>query len=140
MFRLSRDMGISWSRFVWDDVVTRIPLSLWQGLKKPKLNICLWCGGGGNLEHFLFSCREVKSVCDFILSKNSKLISPWSDCIWCFGALKTNLNLIVWVVNFAVYKAMINACEDNNLGQLKEVVNSECSKYEHLFPMLADLV
>ncbi len=64
---------------------------------------------------------------------------PWSTCIWCFGALKSNLNPIVWVVNFGIYKTMLWKIEGYNVGSLYECVHLECSKYEHLFPVLAEL-
>lgn len=64
---------------------------------------------------------------------------PWSSCVWCFGALKSELNPNVWVVNFVIYKAMIQICEGYFVDSLYEFIHLECSNYEHLFTVLAEL-
>ncbi len=107
--------------------------------EKNELSRCLWCLGSGSLEHYLFSCVKARETRALILHKNCNLLSPWSTCVWCFGAMKSELNPIVLVVNFGIYKAMIQKVEGYHIKSLYDFVCSECSRYEHLFHVLTEL-
>ncbi len=85
-------------------ILPKVLSAVW---KKPDLSHCPWCSGQGTLEHYLFSCIQVVKLRKKILRSNKELMLPWSNCVWCFGALKSKLNPIVWVVNFGIYKTML---------------------------------
>lgn len=106
--------------------------------KDASLDKCPWCNGVGSLEHCLFLCQCVDEMQHQIKRENSCLLTPWSQCIWCFGALQSELNPTVWVVNFTIYKGMLCALKGKN-ESLYVLVQSECSCYEYLFPILARL-
>ncbi len=95
--------------------------------KNPDISCCPWCLGPSTLEHYLFSCTKIMNLRTWILKANQNLMLPWSNCVWCFGALKSRLNPVVWVVNFGIYKAMIRKCEGYVDALLYDFVRSECN-------------
>ena len=75
--------------------------------KDPNLALCKWCGFVGTLEHMLFECFEVwKARHDFVRD-NRKLLGSWREKYWILSTKQANINQIIWVVNFAVYKAFL---------------------------------
>ncbi len=71
---------------------------------------CSWCGAEGSLEHILLHCPNTKYLHDKIC-QNSPL--PWKmkSKSWIFGLEKSALNTIIWISNFAIYKAYLAACD-----------------------------
>ncbi len=106
--------------------------------KNPAIANCPWCSQFGTLEHCLFECLSVKKACSLFERDNKSFLGPWSNCVWCFGALKCKLNLIVWVINFAIYKACLQVI-DSHKESIYQVISSECGHYEYLFPVLSEL-
>ncbi len=98
------------------------------------LHWCAWCGHKCSLEHLLLECpvtvKVKKHLClHKILPKDP---SPWA---WIFGSIKTDLNPVIWLVNFALYKAHLCVCDGSRLDLFK-VVCLELSQYSSLLRIL----
>ncbi len=108
--------------------------------KNPSLAMCPWCSNVGTLEHCLglFTCHKVATVQNSLVQDNISLFGQWSNCFWCFGALKGALNPIIWVVNFAIYKGFLRA-SGGYKEDLLALIAREYSHYEYLFPVLSEL-
>ena len=75
--------------------------------KCPKLAECWWCGGLANIDHILIDCPQTILLLDFIRFKINLPLTP-RDRV--FGIFGTDA-LIVWLINFAIYKAHLMAME-----------------------------
>ncbi len=70
---------------------------------------CLWCGEEANIDHLFLKCPVSALVYDFVSSKcNLDLTLPQRV----FG-IAQNTNLILWVANFAIYKAHIQGVKES---------------------------
>ncbi len=104
----------------------------------PSLSACPWCTGLGTLEHMLLLCKTVTSAQKFLVLRNKNLMLPWKEHYWIFGTKKNSLNLIVWVTNFAIYKTYLQIL-NSHCDDLDTVIQSECTRYSKLFPILDSL-
>ncbi len=72
------------------------------------------------------------------MQDNINLFGDWSNCVWYFGAMKSKLNPIVWVINFAIYKGYLRALEGFQ-DNLYTLVSRECAQHEYIFPILSSI-
>ncbi len=103
------------------------------------LAICHWCGATGTLEHVLLECPEVMKTRTCFVNDNSKILPKWKTKYWIFGMVSSEINQIIWVVNFVIYKAVLRALEGHK-DVLWILVSSECAHYQELFPILAKII
>ncbi len=83
-------------------------LALISKIRKDKnLTKCLWCGEVANINHLFLKCPVSTLVYDLVNSR-CNLDLTLSQRI--FG-IAQNTNLILWVANFAIYKAYLQGCE-----------------------------
>ncbi len=125
--RMLEQCRISKFREVNFKILVRILLML-KILSKMKkdltLSSCPWCNNEGMLEHVMFACSEVRKNRKIIVEDNRDLLGPWSDCVWCFGSLTKQNHELVWVINFAMYKAVLHFLEGYR-ETLMSVIQSE---------------
>ncbi len=101
--------------------------------------VCHWYGAIGTLEHILLECPEVVKTRTCFVTDNSKILLKWKTKYWIFGTASAEINQIIWVVNFVIYKAVLRVLEGYN-DDLRILVSSECVHYQELFPILTKIV
>ncbi len=98
--------------------------------KEDNLYWCIWCGDEGSLEHILLNCVKTKEVHTWI--QNEYDMPSVKQKHWIFGKSHQFWNPIIWVVNFALYKVHILACEGKVCPPV-DLVQSKCARYADLF-------
>ncbi len=73
-----------------------------------------------------------------VLVKQNKLLWKLKLKDWIFGSRSATVNQIIWVVNFAIYKAHLHATE-GYCETLADDVSSETAIYSKIFPILDSL-
>ncbi len=94
-----------------------------------------WCGEVANINHILLNYTETNKVCDWVSDKIRAEI-PKRNCIL---GQSPSVDLIIWVVNFAIYKTHLQWCE-GIATELLEGVMHECAQYSEIFPALHNVV
>lgn len=106
--------------------------------KDPNLAQYKWCGCVGTLKHILLEYSEVWKARQDFVRDNRKLLGSWREKYWILGTKQASVNQIIWVVNFAIYKAFLQSTEgfrDNILI----LIQSKYAWFANLFPILQDL-
>ncbi len=96
------------------------------------LVICHWCGAIDSLEYVLLECPEVVKTRTCFVINNKKTLPKWKTKYWIFSTASAEINQIIWVVSFEIYKAILRALEGYN-DNLRILVSSECVHYQGLF-------
>ncbi len=86
------------------------------------LQWCHLCGEMANINHILLDCTETNKVYDWISDK-TKINIPKRSYIL---GQSPGVDLIIWVVNFAIYKTHLQWCE-GIATELLEGVKHECA-------------
>ena len=109
-------------------------------LLKPPVGtgVCFWCGDSGTLEHILLDCKFVQVARHSFVSDNTKILPKWKQKYWVLGTHSDTVNQMIWVVNFAIYKAMLHA-SSGIVEDLYQLIKSECAWYVSLFPILGEI-
>ena len=92
----------------------------------------------GTLKHILLEYSEVWKARQDFVRDNRKLLGSWREKYWILGTKQASVNQIIWVVNFAIYKAFLQSTEgfrDNILI----LIQSKYAWFANLFPILQDL-
>ena len=111
------------------------PVLISRVRKCPQLAKCWWCGGLANIDHILIDCPQIILLLDFIKSKIDLPLMP-RDRV--FGILGMDA-LIVWLVNFAIYKAHLMAVEGLSPDML-QVLHEIVKLYQHNFDCVQPLI
>ena len=111
------------------------PVLISRVWKCPKLAKCWCCGGLANIDHILIDCPQMVLLLDFVRSKIDLPLMP-RDRV--FGILGTDAP-IVWLVNFAIYKAYLMAMEGLSPDML-QVLNEVVKLYQHDFDCVQLLI
>ena len=69
---------------------------------------------------------------------NKRLFAGWTRSKWILGSEYKDPTMVAWVVNFAIYKAILRAI-DGYKDNLEILVQSECARYSNIFPILDTL-
>ncbi len=97
------------------------------------LQYCTWCRLIANIDH-ICECLFTISIRN-VLVKWNKLLWKLKLKDWIFGSRSETVNQIIWVVNFAIYKAHLQAIEGYH-ETLVDVVSSKTTIYGKVFPIL----
>ena len=96
---------------------------------------CFWCGEEASIDHLFLKCPVSALVYDLVSSKcNPDLTLPQRI----FG-IAQNTNPILWITNFAIYKAHLQGCE-GIMVEPKIVFEQEAWKYKYLFNVLTTVL
>ncbi len=106
--------------------------------KTPSISKCAYCGSDAGIDHILLACEETNKVRQTIVGNNRKLLEKWGMREWIYGPAEIQLNLIVWLFNFAIYKSHLEALEGyrDNLALL---VQNVFYTYLWYFAMISNL-
>ena len=103
--------------------------------KNPVLAKCYWCGECANIDYILLHCHYTKTIHNFV----SQHLGEVSLESWILGGAGKAFDPVIWVVNFTMYKAHLQACH----GQYHQplfVFKQEACRFVSLFPALAEFV
>ncbi len=89
----------------------------------------LFCTGVASLEHVLFECKLVRILRTNIVNNNRDLFTNWTWSHWVFGCTRKTTNILVWVINFAIYKAFLQASSGMK-PELNLLIKSTLARYE----------
>ncbi len=103
--------------------------------KDKNISKYLWCGGLANIDHIFLVCPASALVYDLVSSKYNTDLTPTQRI---FGAAH-HVNLVLWVANFAIYKAHLQGCEGIVVTP-KVVFQNEVRKYKQLFNVLTNVL
>ncbi len=95
-----------------------------QSSKVQALALCRWCGAYANINHILLDYPAANKLYNMITERLDKEITP-ADRI--FSMVK-GIALVLWITNFAVYKAHLMAT-DGNVGALDMVLKGVVNLY-----------
>ncbi len=95
---------------------------------------CQWCSEVANIDHILVHCVETNCIYSMLENVLDLSFLKWERILGTYS----NRNPVLWVVNFAIYKAHIQWCEGVAMDLL-DVVHGECDKYSSIFPILSNL-
>ncbi len=87
---------------------------------KPNLKWCSWCGKRGSIDHILLQYPETLQVHHWV-QEHTPLNIPVIGKGWILGTEDCHLNLIIWVVNFGVYKSHLEAMDGSLFSMLEQV-------------------
>ncbi len=105
----------------------------WAPMKKTP-GWCAWCDEEATLEHILLLCRYTQQAKTHLHGKGL-LPHKLKPAAWIFGHAQVTVNPVIWITNFAVYKAHLCAC-DHNIPDLFKLIVVELEKYSPLFGIL----
>ncbi len=71
------------------------------------LSKCLWCGEVANIDHLFLMCPASTLVYNLVSSRCNLDLTLLQRII----GIAQNTNPILWVANFAIYKAHLQGCE-----------------------------
>ncbi len=103
--------------------------------KYPKLAEYWWYGGLANIDHILIECPQIILLLDFV---KSKIDLPLTLRDRVFGILGTDA-LVIWLVNFTIYKAHLMAVEGLSPDMLW-VLCETVKLYYHNFDCVQNLM
>ena len=74
--------------------------------KNPILAKCHWCQDRANIDHILVHCVYTKHLRRSIIGALGEV----SEESWILGGAGSSYDQVIWVSNFAIYKAHLKAC------------------------------
>ncbi len=99
----------------------------------PFLSCCYLCSKIVNLEHILFECEFVLKLRANIVDDNPDYFGNWTLSNWVFGSGKNRTNILVWVLNFLINKAFLQASSGIKQN-INLTVKSTLAHYTKIFP------
>ncbi len=81
--------------------ILAIPVVIVAVHKNPNLAKCHWCQERANIDHILLHCVYTKQVRRSIIGALSEV----SEESWVLGGVGSYYDQVIWVSNFAIYKA-----------------------------------
>ncbi len=99
---------------------------------------CPWCIKVANVEHMMFGCSKILDLCTNFAKDNKDFFGKWLYHNWLYGVPNHNINTVVWVFNFFIYKSTLCALEGYH-ENLRKRLASEFAIYECYFPSLLDI-
>ena len=86
--------------------------------KEPKISKCFWCDEQADLNHILLGCSVTQKIHNDLIIKLGDL----EDQDWIFGTGNPEINQIIMVVNYELYKVHILAVSEYT-GTLENIVD-----------------
>ncbi len=103
-------------------ILTRIlatPTVLSSIHKDPVLNVCSFCGMRVNIDHILLYCPYTTNLHRIIMDKMGLV----NQLTWIFGGAGKKWDLVIWVYNFAIYKAHLMCSHGKSATPENQFVN-----------------
>ncbi len=85
-----------------------------------------------SLEHMLLECKLVRNLRTNIINHNKVFFLRWSQSHWVFGCSRQTTNNLVWVINFVIYKALLQASSGMN-PDLNLLIKSTFARYAKIY-------
>ncbi len=86
--------------------ILAVPLVVAGAHKQPNLSECAWCGERASIDHILLTCSQSNQLYAWVSLRLDQKFSL-VQCIFS----GTNVDLVIWVTNFAIYKAHLMAVD-----------------------------
>ncbi len=96
--------------------------------KDPVLSICLFCGMRANIDHILLCCPYTTNLHRIIMDKMGLV----NQLTWIFGGAGKKWDPVIWVCNFAIYKAHLMCSHSKSVTPKNQFVN-KCFRFASVF-------
>ena len=94
----------------------------------PRLATCGWCGDYANIDHILLRCLETTALVDKVCHATGMELTLIDRV---FGTLCSGAP-VVWILNFAIYKAHLIQCDETNID-IVEIFKHTAQLYQTEF-------
>ena len=119
-------------------ILTRIlviPAVLAAIYRNPALSRCGYCGGRANIEHILLECSSTQLLHCLVMIQ----IGQINPITWIFGGAGKQCDPVIWVCNFAIYKAHLMHCHGKSVD-LEELFIKEWYCFASVFSGLKNFL
>ncbi len=82
--------------------------------KSPEMTWYKWCGDQVNIDYVLLHCLSTHCVHQYV----EAVLGEIPQDAWILGGAGLKIDQVIWVVNFSVYKAYLQACHGKVIALL----------------------
>ncbi len=111
------------------------PVVIAAANKSPEMIWCKWCGDRANIDYILLHCPFTHCVHWYVEAVLRKI----SQDVWILGGVGPKTDQVIWVVNFLVYKAHLQACHGKVITPL-DIFQEDILRFSPLYSGLACIV